>query len=261
MEMLLSDKVRVTPAELGCNIQDVLLHKLRTQMEGRCTRHGYIKPDSIQLRRSSMGLVQAFTLNGDAVYRVAYTAQVCNPSIGCVVRAKVVNMNKFGLLAEAVVSGTSTTSVLEIIVARTMVNAKHDVSIDSIRVNDTITVQILGKKYELNERRISVVGRLVDPATTSVRAVREPESDSAADDSDGTSVGVQETEEEDDASSQDEGEEDEEDEDDSSSEVVGSVIVRNKRRDDDVDDFESVADDGDFDGDDESYISDSSDAE
>jgi DNA-directed RNA polymerase subunit E'/Rpb7 len=162
IKTLLTDKVKVKPAQLGSNIDDVLLFILKEKFESKCTYHGYIKPGSIKIEKYSTGYVQAFSLNGDIIYNVTYYAMVCNPSIGSVITAKVVNMNKFGLLAEANVNvDGQSIPVLEIIIAKSMINIENERPIDSIVVGDVINVEILGKKYELNDKKISVVGRIV----------------------------------------------------------------------------------------------------
>jgi DNA-directed RNA polymerase subunit E'/Rpb7 len=160
----LNNKIRIKPSQLGYNIEDVILTILQGKYEGKCTEHGYIKPRSIKIEKFSAGYVQAFTLNGDIIYNVIYKAEVCNPSIGNIVSAVVVNMNKFGILAEAYVDLGPHTKipVLEIIVAKNMINVDNEQNIESISINQEINVEILGKKYELNDKKISIVGRIIE---------------------------------------------------------------------------------------------------
>ena len=59
-------------------------------------------------------------------------------------------------------------NVLEIIVAKNSVNIVSDVDLEKIEVGDEIIVEVLGKKYELDDVKLSIVGRVVkdvDPAS------------------------------------------------------------------------------------------------
>ena len=162
VKTLLRDKIRVRPNNLAENMKQLLTDMLRDKYEGKCSQHGYIKPGSIKVDRCSAGYVQAFSLNGDVVYNVSYFAEICNPAINMIIACKVVNMNKFGILAEAYIKSKKTTlPILEIIVAKNMVNIENDMPLDNLSIGDMIYVQIIGRKFELNDKKISVVGRTV----------------------------------------------------------------------------------------------------
>lgn len=162
VKSLLRDKVKIKPANLTPDIENVILQILRDKYEGRCSYHGYVRSGSIVIDKCSTGYVQAFSLNGDVIYNVSYFAEVCNPAIGLTVPVKVVNMNKFGILAEAYsrAKGLST-PVLEVIIAKSMINIENEVPLDTVNVGDIINIEIIGKKFELNDKKISVVGRTV----------------------------------------------------------------------------------------------------
>ena len=160
---LVRDMVLVKPQFLGANYRDVILEQLRSKHEGGCSRHGYILAGSIAMHRVSLGHVEAATLNGDVRYEVQYYASICNPAVGCRMAARVINMNKFGLLAHSGVQAPDGTfvPVVETIVTRNVTGIASEVDLDAIKLGDTIFVEILGKKFELRDRKISVIGRAV----------------------------------------------------------------------------------------------------
>ena len=161
---LLKDKVKLRPSQISKDIARYLTSILKSRYEGVCSHHGYIKPDSIELYKHSLGTVLAVSLNGDVEYQVQYYASVCNPSIGRVVKATVQNMNKFGVLAHTGVTvNNQFIPVIEIIIARAMDSNGADVEspLDALKRGDVINVQIAGKKFQLNEKKISAVGRLI----------------------------------------------------------------------------------------------------
>lgn len=155
---LLNDNVKLKPKFVTKDSQRYILEKLKKTFEGCCTYHGYIKADSIEIVKVSCGVVKDVTLNGDTLFNTTYYADVCNPIIGSVITAKVVNTNMFGILAE---NGLDINGkyypILEIIVAK---NANSD--LDKIKVGALINVEVIGKKYELEDKKITVVGKVVE---------------------------------------------------------------------------------------------------
>ena len=159
---VLVDKVKIKPTNLGKNIREILTHILVKKYEGICSHHGYIKPGSIEILKHSSGQLLTVSLNGDVIYNVVFKAEVCNPMVGCHVTAKVINMNKFGILAEAgIMIGSSHTPILEIIIAKNTIDIASNVNLEAIKIGDIISVEILGKKYELMDKKISIVGKIV----------------------------------------------------------------------------------------------------
>ena len=155
---LLNDNVKLKPKFVTKDCQKYILEKLKKTFEGCCTYHGYIKVDSIDIVKVSCGRVKDVTLNGDTIFNTTYYADVCNPIIGSVITAKVVNTNMFGILAE---NGLDINGryypILEIVVAK---NANSD--LDKIKVDTMINVEVIGKKYELEDKKITVVGKVVE---------------------------------------------------------------------------------------------------
>jgi DNA-directed RNA polymerase subunit E'/Rpb7 len=158
---LLRDKVKLPPHKINKNVRQYLLEELSKSKEGFCTRHGYIKTGSIEIYRVSMGTVDIAGLNGHVVYDIEYYADVCNPLNGNILRANVVNVNKFGILAE--VRDNDDHVLLEIIIPKTSVNIiqDEDIDLDIIKPGDTVNVEIIGKKYELNDTKIGIIGKIV----------------------------------------------------------------------------------------------------
>jgi len=159
---LLNDNVKLKPKFVTKNSTKFILERLKKTFEGCCTYHGYIKVDSIEIVKVSCGLIKDVTLNGDTIFNVTYYADVCNPIIGSVVSAKVVNTNMFGILAENGVDIDGTFyPILEIIVAKNS-SVKSDVDLEKIKIGDVVNIEVVGKKFELNDLKITVVGKVIE---------------------------------------------------------------------------------------------------
>ncbi len=150
----LNEKIKLEPAFISKGYKDEILKRLKAKVEGICTRHGYIKPDSIEIYKVGTGRVELIGLNGNTQFDVYFFADVCNPLLGSIIKCKVSNINKFGILAEA-------GNILEAIVAKNSVSIQSDIDLDKVRIGDEVFVEVLGKKYELNDKKISLIARIV----------------------------------------------------------------------------------------------------
>jgi DNA-directed RNA polymerase subunit E'/Rpb7 len=155
VKVLLNDNVKLKATQLGKNVKEILSHQLKKKYEGTCSHHGYILQDSISIQHYSAGKIIDISLNGDVLYNVVYQAHICNPCIGGVIKCKTVNKNKFGLLAiSEILINTKNIQILEIIIPQTMSDTTN------IKIDDIIYIEIVGKKFELNDKKISIIGKI-----------------------------------------------------------------------------------------------------
>ena len=155
--------VQLAPSELNVEFQHAILAKLRGNLEGLCTRFGYIRPNSIVKRSAGQFVKQHF--NGHIRFDLVCRAEVCNPAQGLVVKATVRVKNEMGILAESSIDiDGKKLPVLDIIVPLRAAGITSDINLDEVNVGDEIYVCVLSKRYQLRDKKISVIGK----------AVREP---------------------------------------------------------------------------------------
>lgn len=154
IRMQLCEKIKLEPAFISSSYKDEVLRRLKAKVEGICTKHGYIRPDSVELNKVCSGRVELIGLNGSTVFDVYFWAEVCNPLLGSVLRCRVSNINKFGILVEA-------GNIIEAIVAKNSVSIQSDIDLEKIRIGDDVMIEVVGKKYELNDKKISLIARIV----------------------------------------------------------------------------------------------------
>lgn len=165
---ILTDRVRLSPNMIDSDYRDALLKLVQEQYEGVCSKHGFIKPGSIELYKVSAGMMRLVSLNGDVIFTVQYKADVCNPVIGTVVTATVTNTNKFGILAEVSTQvleedgNPRNVPVIECIIMKQTVNMGSTKDLNVVKVGDDVHVEIMGKKYELKDKKICAVGKIVE---------------------------------------------------------------------------------------------------
>ena len=154
---IINTRVILNPDEirrnaLHRNIDKSLLHKIKDLYGDKCIEKGYVQGSTIEIVERSIGKIYAEHLNGNIIYDVRFSADICNPIKGEIVNGRVTNSNKMGLLVKA--------GPLNIVLAR-----QHHVNrkcFKKINVGDEIPVSIVGSRFTLNDREISVIGYLGD---------------------------------------------------------------------------------------------------
>lgn len=161
---VLTKKIGVNVGELMRNsdkkTKDILAGKLKIMYEGLCITEGYVKYDSIKLLSYSMGVMKGDNFE----YCAVFECSICNPSSGDQIKCDVKNITKAGLRCEIsdlpqTVSNRKAKSPLVVFIARDYYYDDDD--FNNIKENDTINVEIIGTRYELNDDYIVVFGELV----------------------------------------------------------------------------------------------------
>lgn len=164
IEIKNEDVVKIPPRLLTNDLKTNVLHALQKKYEGVCSKFGYIKKDSIRDISLNNGQVETSTFHGYVNFHVTFVSHICNPSINSVVRCVVRNINSFGILCAAgYKEGGTLHSILNVVVPKQNHNGDGDyfAMIDKVNINDYINVEILGKKYILNNKNINVFGKMV----------------------------------------------------------------------------------------------------
>lgn len=152
--------VHLAPKEMTVEFEERLFNKLRETLEGVCTRHGYIKPGSIEIVRRSGGQFVKQHFNGHLRFDVVCRAEVCNPPQNAIIEAVVKNKNELGIHAESTLRmGDLDVPVLDIIIPKRAAGIQSEIDLSGVQTGDKIFVEVLGKRFQLNDRKISIIGR------------------------------------------------------------------------------------------------------
>ncbi len=183
---LCKEVVKIEPKFLSSNIQEVILQKLKSNVENVCTKHGYIKKDSCSIVKISMGELEIGTLSGFINYNVIFNALVCNPYIGTVIKAKINNINRFGLFSLLGYNNDGNfTPVLEIVIAK---SSNKNENFDALNIDDYIDVEIIGKKFELGDKKIYAIGKIIKNNEKNISTKVKPSNLEEQQEEDDTSV-------------------------------------------------------------------------
>ena len=135
---------------IGENIKENLHQKLQV-LEGKCINEGYIKSNSINIITYSSGIIKGLNV----IFNVVFEALVCRPVEGMQMICIVKNITKAGIKAEV----NETPTPVVIFIARDHNYMSKQFS--SIQENQIIKVRVIGQRYELNDKYISIIAELV----------------------------------------------------------------------------------------------------
>lgn len=176
MPIKFNTTIILTPNELNKHFENTILTKVKATLENSCSKHGYIKKDSIKIIKRSPGYIKEAHFNGNIAYDLNCIAEICNPAqdsiVKCIVKAK----NNLGLLA---IGKYEDMAILEVIIPKITSGIHSDVNIDNINVGDEINVIVCGKKFTLYDKMISIIGRIIkDKVDDDISVIEEDEDDS-----------------------------------------------------------------------------------
>ena len=161
-ELFIPIKFRTTvilmPNEITKDFENVILSKLKTNYENICSKYGYIKKDTIKIIKRSVGQLKKEHFNANIYFNVICIAEICNPAQESIIKCKVKAKNSLGVLAEGYYDNIP---ILQIIIPKISAGIQSEINIDDININDEINIEVCGKKYQLFDKHISIIGRAI----------------------------------------------------------------------------------------------------
>lgn len=148
---ILYHKLYLLPIEVDKNIDTTILNKLTIDVGDKCIKEGFVKKDTIEILKRSIGQVDAIHFNGRICYNICYSASVCNPVEGSKIEGKILDINKMGALVRV--------EPLSIVLPKQ--HHANPAIFKDLKKGDSVIVHIVGTKFELFDTEINVVG-LID---------------------------------------------------------------------------------------------------
>ena len=141
---------------IGKNIKEVIEENIKSNFEGKCLVEGFIKPNSAKIITYSSGIIY----RGSSVsFEVIFECEVCFPVEGMLVSCVAKNITKAGIRAE---SATDIPTPVVVFIAKDHhYNIAH---FNDVKEGDKINVRIIGQRFELNDKYVSIIGELEKPS-------------------------------------------------------------------------------------------------
>ena len=157
---IFEEKVILTPSDLRPEIEsfdEILLAKLKTTLEGKCSKHGYVIPKSLELLSRSMGAAEKGHFTSDFLYYMKVQGKVYNPPDGLEVEGEVVRKNKMGLYVII-------EDAIRIMVPRDLHIGNEE--FDAIELGDRIRIEIKKSRFQVNDTHILSIGQYLGTVGT-----------------------------------------------------------------------------------------------
>jgi DNA-directed RNA polymerase subunit E'/Rpb7 len=138
---------------VGNNLKQTLEEYINFHFEGKCVVEGFIKPNSTKIITYSSGVIK----NGVNIsFDVVFECEICFPVEGTIISCISKTITKAGVTAE---SADENPSPIIVFIAR-----DHHYStsqLGDIKEGDKINVRVIGQRFELNDKYISIIGELI----------------------------------------------------------------------------------------------------
>lgn len=164
---IFQEKIQLAPTDLHAEItsfDEILLNKLKTQIEGKCSRHGYVIPGSLELLSRSMGFSEKGRGTADFLYYLKAQGKVYNPPDGLVVEGDVMLKNKMGCYVII-------DNAVRIMIPRDLHIGNEE--FDKIELNDRIKIQIKKSQFRANAPHILSIGQFLEIVGSKVGAAEK----------------------------------------------------------------------------------------
>jgi DNA-directed RNA polymerase subunit E'/Rpb7 len=154
---VLSQKVELPFILVGTNIETTIRHTISSKIEGKCIVEGYVRPGSIKIITISSG-----TLRGRFIeFEVVFECSICCPVEGMQIKCYAKNITQAGI--RAFTSLDEKNSPVIIYVSRDHHSSNE--YFNSIKEKDAIRIRVIGQRFELNDKQVSIIGELLPKAT------------------------------------------------------------------------------------------------
>jgi ribA/ribD-fused uncharacterized protein len=132
------------------SIDEVIEKKIKESYEGKCSRSGYVLPNSVKLLSRSVGMIEKGRFTGDILFYAEATCKVYQPPEGIILAGRVTHKNRMGIYVDY------NDHAIRIMVPRDLHIGNEE--FDKVEVGDLVKVEIKKSRYQVNDVSILSVG-------------------------------------------------------------------------------------------------------
>ena len=156
---ILTTKVVVPFILVGSNVETTIKNTISAKFEGKCIVEGFVKPDSISIIKFSSGTLASKYVE----FEVVFECNICCPVEGMQINCYAKNITQAGI--RAFTSLDEKKSPVIIYVSRD--HHSSNSYFNSVNEKDFIRIRVIGQRFELNDKQVSVIGELMPKSAIS----------------------------------------------------------------------------------------------
>ena len=158
---LITRSITLPVVSIGKNIQEMIEKNVVFLFEGKCIVEGFVKPNSCRIITYSSGILTGSNIQFDVVFQ----CEICCPVEGMLIHCVAKNITQAGIRAES--SDEKPSPILVFITRDHHYMSKY---FSSIKENDLFTARVIGQRFQLNDKYVSIIAELIDTSNTSTTA-------------------------------------------------------------------------------------------
>lgn len=162
--VLFEEKVYLSPKHMNLvkqeSLDSILLKLVRQKLEKKCSQHGFVVPNSIEILSRSMGQLESGKYTGNVIFYIQAQGKVYNPANGIKVVGQILKKNKMGLYIIY-------KNAIRILVPRDLHIGKENIEFDNLEPGNVIEVEIRKSRFQINDQFILSIATFVRKASES----------------------------------------------------------------------------------------------
>tara|TARA_B100000214_G_scaffold58799_3_gene38111 strand:- start:4531 stop:5034 length:504 start_codon:yes stop_codon:yes gene_type:complete len=162
-EQLLKTSLSLEPKDFNNDINNIIKHNLKDNIEGKCHEDGYIIKDSIQIIKRDIGRVM--TNNGRSIIKflITYKARLIYPTENDIINIWINNINKMGVIGYIKVNDddSSDQSPLIVMVPREYFEGSSK-NIHDLTIGQRLDIVVIGSRIKYHSDNIQVIAKPLD---------------------------------------------------------------------------------------------------
>jgi DNA-directed RNA polymerase subunit E'/Rpb7 len=150
---MLTRKIVLPISTIGKTLKENIEENIKATFESKCVVEGYVKPHSSKIITYSSGVIQG---GNKVTFEVVFECDVCFPVEGMIIPCVAKNITKAGIRAE---SANDVPSPIVVFLAKD--HHFNSTQFAEVKEGDKINVRVIGQRFELNDKYISIIAELV----------------------------------------------------------------------------------------------------
>jgi len=140
------------------NINSFVEHHLKKEIEGICIAEGFVKKKTVKVIAISSGLIK----RSNVIFDVTFSCELYVPMKDAIIHCKVASVTKAGIRAFSAMESFGTSPFIAFV---TKDLEFEDEIFETIQEGDIFTAKIMGFRYELNDKHVSIIGEFISIQT------------------------------------------------------------------------------------------------
>jgi DNA-directed RNA polymerase subunit E'/Rpb7 len=163
-DSLITRSIYLSIIEIDKNLKETITKKIKKEYEGKCIVEGYIQKDSCQIVSYSSGLIKGVNI----IYDVVFKCKTCFPVEGMNINCIAINITKSAGIRAEIADVSPSPAVIFI----TRDHHYNDDYFSQIKEGDRFSATVIGQRFELNDKFISIIAKLIQPSSEKIYSTK-----------------------------------------------------------------------------------------